>query len=221
MRRCGTQRPGCSTLPAFSREMTPWTARLPDGRVWLRVADPDWKDPLDPSHAGERGGRWNPPRSHRTLYLNGDVPTARMQVERMLDGFPVRIDDLEDDAYVLVAATLPRSQTCADACSPEGLRALGLPDSYPRDAGGTEVDRGVCRRIGAAIKELGLRGVWCRSACRPDGAGREVAWFPATRRSSARPLWKRPAPLGKWRYAAGWAELGLDGQPEPETLPPG
>jgi hypothetical protein len=42
------------------------------------------------------------------LYLNADVLTARAQIERMLAGSPVRIDDLDDDAYVLVAATVPR-----------------------------------------------------------------------------------------------------------------
>ncbi len=111
--------------------MTPDTVRLPDGRVWLRLAKPDWADPLDPSHAQQNGGRWNPPGSFATLYLNGDVATARMQIQRMLAGYPVRIEDLDDGAYVLVAATLPGSQTCAEATSPSGLEVLGLPDSYP------------------------------------------------------------------------------------------
>lgn len=39
--------------------MTPKTVRLPDGRLWLRVASPDWENSFDPSIAGATGGRWN------------------------------------------------------------------------------------------------------------------------------------------------------------------
>jgi RES domain-containing protein len=111
----------------------PRTVRLPDSRVWLRVADPEWADPLDPSYARRTGGRWNPPGSVATLYLNGDVVTARLQIERLLAGSPVRLDDLDDEAYILVAAMLPRAQMSADATSEAGLRALQLPKSYPCD----------------------------------------------------------------------------------------
>jgi hypothetical protein len=86
--------------------------RLPDGRVWLRVADPEWADPLDPSWAAERVGRWNPPASFPTLHLNCDV-----------------------------------------------------------------------------------------------GSGRELAWFPATKRSRARAVMSDSLPLGEWRHAVGWGDL--------------
>jgi hypothetical protein len=192
------------------------TVRLPDGRVWLRVADPAWADPLDPAFAAERGGRWNPPGSHPTLYLNADVVTARAQIERMLAGSPVRIDDLDDDAYVLVAATLPRSQTCADATTDAGLRSLGLPARYPFDAGGRALPPESGHAAGLRVRAEGLRGVWCRSAATPGGAGRELAWFPAGSRSIAKPGWRRPMPLGHWRVAAAWSDLGLDEQRDPE-----
>jgi RES domain-containing protein len=142
----------------------PVTVRLPDGRVWLRVADPAWRDPLNPAFAGERGGRWNPPGSHATLYLNADVATARAQIERMLAGTPVRIDDLDNDAYLLVAARLPRSQTCADATTGVGLRALGLAAGYPLDSSGQSIPAADCEPVGVRVREEGLRGVWCRSA---------------------------------------------------------
>ena len=195
--------------------MKPRTVRLPDSRVWLRVADPKWADPLDPSYARRTGGRWNPPGSFATLYLNGDVVTARLQIERMLAGSPVRLDDLDDEAYFLVAAMLPRAQMSADATSEAGLRALQLPKSYPCDPSGKEVPQPVCQEIGARIREEGLRGVWCRSACTSDGRGREVAWFPATRRSQARAVWDTPLPLSSWRSVTDWADLGLGDQPEP------
>jgi len=200
--------------------LTVRTVRLPDRRVWLRLADPHWIDLLDPTHAREHGGRWNPPGSHPTLYLSGDVGTARMQVERMLEGSPVHLDDLHEVAYVLIAATLPRAQHCADAVTAEGLSSLGLPETYPQGSEGERVGHETCRAIGRRLRAMLLRGVWCRSACTADGEGRELAWFPATGRSRATPVWDAPLPIGRWRYATTWAELGLDDQPEPVGIAP-
>jgi hypothetical protein len=138
-------------------------------------------------------------------------------MDRLLRDTPVRLDDLDDDAFVLVAAVLPRSQEVADAVSAAGLRGLGLPESYPEDAGGDPVGVEVCRPVGAGVRSLGLRGVWCRSAASSDGGGRELAWFPATRRSRARPIWDEPLPLGQWRGTEGWADLGLPVPREPQA----
>jgi RES domain-containing protein len=191
--------------------------RLPDGRVWLRVASPDWSDPLDPSYARANGGRWNGPGSFDCLYLNGDPRTARLQVERMLAGSPATIDDLEDDAYTLVAATLPGGQRCADAVSAEGLRSLGFDDHYPLDSDGDVVGHEDCRTAGARVRAEGLRGVWCRSAASADGSARELAWFPATPRSRARAVWPEPFALGGWREASTWSDLGLPEQADPSV----
>lgn len=156
---------------------------LSDGRHWFRVADPNWDDPLDPSYAQHHGGRWNPPNSFPTLYLNGDLRTARTQIIHMLEGFPVDPEDL-DAPYVLVTLTLPRGQVVADAVTKEGLDRLGLPSTYPV-FNGVRVSHDECRPIGAAVKLAGLRGVHARSATTPDGSGRELAWFPA--RPSSKP----------------------------------
>jgi RES domain-containing protein len=188
---------------------------LPERRVWLRVADPAWTDPLDPYFSAAAGGRWNPSGSFPVLYLNADVGTARMQIDRLVEDQPFTADDLDDGAYLLIAATLPRNQTCADATSPAGLKALGLPPSYPLDAAGAVVKRGVCQSIGAGVHDAGLRGIWCISAASPLSAGRELAWFPATERSRARPFWKEGRPFGRWRYATGWADIGLTEQTDP------
>lgn len=198
--------------------MNPLRLRLPDGRAWLRLADPTWTDPLDPSFAAAQGGRWNPPDSFPTLYLNADLATVRLQLERLLAGSPVEVDDLDDEAYSLVAAMLPRGQVVGDAASPEGLRALALPETYPRGTTGGTIGRGRCQEIGADLRARELRGVWCRSACTPDGRGRELAWFPATARSRARPVWDAPIPLGAWRHARGEADLGLE-EPSGSGLP--
>ncbi len=191
--------------------------RLPDGRVWLRVADPSWPDPLDGTFAGLRGGRWNAPGAGAVLYLNADVATARFQIDRMLEGTPVTVEDLDDEAFVLAFAVLPRAQICADAVSDAGLRALGLPGSYPLDRAGAEIPHSTCQPIGAAVRERRLRGIWYRSACTGDGRGRELAWLPATSRSVAT-VAKPSIPLGDWRHAATWADVGLPDQADPSTV---
>lgn len=176
--------------------MTPVSERLPDGHLWLRVADPGWADPLDPTYAREKGGRWNPPGSFDTLYLNQDLSTARAQIVKLLEGWPVEPDDL-DTGFDLVSAALPRNQVVADGHTGEGLTALGLPLSYPRYRTGRPVGHEVCRPVGATVHEAGLRGVHARSAATSDGSGRELAWFPAREKSKARLVERR-------RFAEWW-----------------
>lgn len=162
------------------------TEVLPDGRQWLRIADPSWDDPVDPTFAAQRGGRWNSPGSHATLYLNDDLRTARANLRSFIADWPYEPEDLDPKtAPVLVAATLPRGQEVADAHSPAGLAGLDLPTTYPLDANGDIVGHDTCQPIGVQARADGLRGVHCRSAQVLDGSGRELAWFPATSRSRA------------------------------------
>lgn len=180
--------------------MNPKVETLDDRHRWLRVADSSWDDPLDPTYAQTHGGRWNPPASFPTLYLNEDLPTARAQVTALLRGSPVDADDL-DDGFDLVVATLPRSQEVADALSDEGLDALGLPDTYPRYRNGRPVRHDVCQPIGDKVHEAGLRGVHARSAATEDGSGHELAWFPA--RPSSRATLVERLSYRDWWYEAG------------------
>ncbi len=159
---------------------------LPDGHEWLRVADAHWADPLDATFAQTRGGRWNPPGSWRTLYLNEDLVTARLNMNRFVAGWPYEPEDLDEAAGPhLAVATLPRDQSVADVHTPQGVRAVGLTPSYPFDPTGSPVEHEVCQAVGRRVKAASLRGVRCRSARTPQGAGRELAWFPATTRSRA------------------------------------
>ena len=192
------------------------SAGLPDGRIWLRVAGAEWTHPLDTSYAGLHGGRWNPAGSFNALYLNADVATARAQSRRLLRDSPVAEDDLDDDApFVLVPATLPTRQHVADAVSADGLSALGLPSTYPRGSSGRVIPRSHCQPVGLAVRDQGLRGVWCRSAATGDGSGRELAWFPPRPSSRAQAVWTRPLPFGAWRHAASWPDLSLPDQRDP------
>jgi len=170
---------------------------LPDGRPWFRVADASWDDPLDPSYAQHHGGRWNPPNSFPTLYLNENIDTARAQITHMLKGSPVDPEDL-DAPYVLVTASLPRSQVVADAVTDQGLGGLGLPITYPLSDGAT-VSHDECHPIGTAVKLAGLRGVHARSATISDGSGRELAWFPARPSSRAQRI-APDRPFADWWY---------------------
>jgi RES domain len=161
--------------------------RLADGWTWWRIADLSWRDPLDPSFAAERGGRWNPPGSFPTLYLNEDLVTARLNLRAFIAQWPYEPEDLRSDTGpLLVAASLPRAQDVCDAHSREGVKAAGLPQTYPLDSKGALVARERCQPIGLEAKHADLRGVRARSARAPDGAGRELAWFPATARSRAK-----------------------------------
>lgn len=159
---------------------------LVDGHEWLRIADPAWEHPLDPSFAAKRAGRWNPPGSFPTLYVNEDLTTARLNLRQFIADWPYEPEELRSrTAPVVVGATLPRAQQVADVHTPEGVAAAGLPPSYPLDADGALVAHERCRPVGVAAKDRELRGVRCRSARASDGAGRELAWFPATSRSRA------------------------------------
>jgi hypothetical protein len=160
---------------------------LPDGFTWWRIADPAWADPLDAEFAARRGGRWNPPDSFPTLYLNEDMVTARLNLRAFVAAWPYEPEDLRDDTGpLLVGVTLPRQQVVCDVHTRDGVCAAGLPESYPLDRSGAVVTRVRCQPIGAAVKTEGLRGVRARSAQSRDGVGRELAWFPATSRSVAR-----------------------------------
>jgi hypothetical protein len=160
---------------------------LPDAFTWWRIADPAWQDPLNPRFAQQRGGRWNPPGSYLTLYLNEDLVTARLNLRRFIAQWPYEPEDLrEDTGPILVGALLPRRQTVCDVHSRGGVAAAGLPASYPLDDNGRRVPHARCQPIGARAKLSGLRGVRSRCARSRDGAGRELAWFPLTVRSLAR-----------------------------------
>lgn len=161
--------------------------RLSNGWRWWRIAERAWRDPLDPDFARVRGGRWNPPDSYPTLYLNEDLVTARLNLRAFISSWPFEPEDLRaDTGPLLIGATLPRDQDVCDAHTPEGIRALDLPATYPLASNGRLVGHDRCAAIGQAIRDRDLRGVRARSAQARDGAGREVAWFPATARSRAR-----------------------------------
>ena len=152
--------------------------RLRRGGAYLRVADPNWEDPLDGRFAQRAGGRWNPPRSFPVVYLCGSVPVARANVFRKLTGLPYGPEDLgPETAPVLVETEVPRA-LYADAATARGLDALGLPPTFPRTASGRIVGHRRCQAIGQAAWDAGERGIACLSAAPTAPPGdEELAWF--------------------------------------------
>lgn len=134
------------------------------GASCLRIADPDWLEPLDATFAAQPPGqRWNPP-GVECLYLNRDQVTARANVERRLVGLPYGPEDLDPaTAPVLIEVTIPDG-LAADAYTPAGLTDLGLPASYPLDAAGATVVHAVCQPLGQGALDAGVDGVDARSA---------------------------------------------------------
>jgi hypothetical protein len=145
------------------------------GGPYLRVADPDWDDPLDGRHAAERGGRWNPPESFPVVYLCRSIEVARANVYRRLRGQPYGPEDLRPGAGPVLVRTRVPEDRYLNAITDAGLRNLGLPKSYPLDSRRRIVPHSRCQPIGLRAWEAGLRGIAARSAAaRP---GEELAYF--------------------------------------------
>lgn len=191
---------------------------LRERHIWWRVADRAWTDPLDASFAGRRGGRWNPPDSFPVLYLNEDRMTARRNLLAFIADWPYEPEDLRDDTGpILVGCTLPSRQTVCDAYTDAGLRAAGLPATCPLDEAGWVVPHARCQPIGVQARAASLRGVHARSARSSGGAGRELAWFPATTRSRARQV--ATLAYSEWFWSAT-DPPGTTARGAPELRPP-
>lgn len=147
------------------------------GGAYLRVADPDWDNPLDGRYAAERGGRWNPPQSFPVVYLNRERTTARANVLRKYTGLPYGPELLDpDEAPVLIETTVDLAD-CVDIVTEDGCVEAGLPTTYPYEADGTTVSHDRCQPIGRRAWEAREPGIACRSAAHAAGDGEELAWF--------------------------------------------
>jgi len=148
------------------------------GGVYVRVADPDWVDPLSGEYAKARGGRWNAPGAFPVVYLNGDERVARANVLQRFEGLPYGPEDLEPSAAPALVSTVVPENEFVDVVSDAGCAAVGLPSVYPVDEAGAPVPHEACQPVGQVARDAGLPGIACRSAApaAPRGA-EELAWF--------------------------------------------
>jgi hypothetical protein len=145
---------------------------------FVRVADPDWRLPLNPNFAAVRGGRWNSPASFPVLYLCASPAVARDVVLGRFAGLPYGLLDLRSDRRPVLIETDVPAHRAADVVTDAGCLAATLPATYPFDARGRKVGWARTQRIGAAAWEQGERSIACRSAAtRKDGYGEELVWF--------------------------------------------
>ena len=166
---------------------------LARGGTYVRVADPDWQDPLSPDHAQRRGGRWNAPDSFGVVYLNRTVEVARELVRTRLEARGLRAEDLRDDrGPVLVRTNVPEDRY-VDAVSDRGLASAGLPRTYPLDAAGAPISHARCQAIGQSAWDGGEPGIACRSAAALFEGAEELAFFARRRLRKA-----GVQPFGDW-----------------------
>jgi RES domain-containing protein len=148
------------------------------GGPHYRVADPDWRRPLEGRYAKERGGRWNAPGSFPIVYLFSTVELARSFALHKHRGLPYSVLDMAPDRFPVLVQTQVPEQAHVDVVTNRGCVAATLPPTYPLDEHGTEVPWDRCRPIGQAAWGQGEPGIACRSAsARPGDAGEELAWF--------------------------------------------
>jgi RES domain-containing protein len=151
------------------------------GGRFSRVVDPEWKRPLDPSFAAERGGRWNPPASFPVVYLCATREVARANVRRRFAGLPYGVLDLRTDRRPGLVETDVPEHRAVDVVTDAGCRAAGLPATYPFDARGRRIGWQRTQPIGTTAWSQDERSVACRSAALPrDERGEELAWFART-----------------------------------------
>ncbi|MBC5798652.1 MAG: RES family NAD+ phosphorylase [Candidatus Eremiobacteraeota bacterium] len=145
------------------------------GGTYLRVAKPEWTNPLDTSFSKVAGGRWNPPTEFGALYLNRTLDVAAANARWQHRGRAIGLFDLQlDRRPILISLDVPLSRTL-DVVTDLGLRGLRLPSTYPYGIG---YER--CRPIGRRARNAGLAGVACRSSAESTGTrwlGEELAWF--------------------------------------------
>lgn len=140
---------------------------------YYRVCDPEWVDCTNAEYAARYGGRWNPPQSFPTLYLNRDIETARANARRTYEGEAFGLFDLNPVARPHLQIVEISPCDAVDAVTEAGVRALGLPADYPANVGH---DR--CQSIGQRCHDEGAAALASRSAARDDGE--ELALFELT-----------------------------------------
>ncbi len=145
------------------------------GGPYYRVVAPEWTDPADTAYSKQRGGRWNPAGEFGALYLNATVHVAAANARAQHSGRVIKLFDLLPDARPeLVTFDVPQGNAL-DACTREGIAALGFADNFPYG-----VTWPSCQAIARDAHAAGLTGVAARSNAEATPTvfvGEELALF--------------------------------------------
>lgn len=148
------------------------------GGLYLRVADPRWRDSLSPDYSRDRGGRWNAPGSFGVVYLNATAGLARALVTERLEARGIRPEDIRPETGPVLVATRVPEASYVNAVTDAGLRGLGLPTTYPLDGRGRIIAHKTCQPIGQLARDAGEQGIACRPATQGAPArAEELAYF--------------------------------------------
>jgi RES domain-containing protein len=143
---------------------------LERGGSYLRVCDPSWQNPPDTSYSKAAGGRWNAPGRFGALYLNATVEVASANARLNYESEIATLFDLRPEYRPGLQLVEVASVMFVDVVTPEGVRSLRLPTTYPR-----VVTWNRTQPIAARAYDAGQRGIACRSAALPSGE--ELAVF--------------------------------------------
>ena len=145
------------------------------GGAYYRVVAPEWVDPEDTAYSKQRGRRWNPAGEFGALYLNATIHVAAANARAQHAGRAIKLFDLLPEARPeLVTFEVPMVDVL-DACTAEGVAALGFADDFP-----WAVSWPACQAVGREARAGALAGVAARSnaeATRTAWVGEELALF--------------------------------------------
>ena len=145
------------------------------GGDYYRIAAPDWVDPSDTTYSKRQGGRWNPAGEFGALYLNATIQVAAANVRARHSGRAIKLFDLLPEARPHLATFDVPSIQALDACTSEGVAALGFAANFPYGVTWT-----ACQSIAREAHAAGLDGVAARSnaeATARKWVGEELAAF--------------------------------------------
>jgi hypothetical protein len=165
------------------------------GGDYYRLADVDWRDPLDGSFPRDAGGRWNPPGSFPVVYLNATEDVARALVRARMNSVGIEPEEIDPvEGPLLVTAHVPGAEF-VDIVTDEGCINAGLPVSYPLGPSGERIGHADCQPIGLRAWDTGEWGIACRSATQnAPSQAEELAWFERDDRLTA----SRARPFDEW-----------------------
>lgn len=145
------------------------------GGVYYRVVAPDWVDPASTVYSKQFGGRWNPADEFGALYLNASIDVAAANARAAHAGRAIKLFDLVPEARPeLVTFNVPVLRVL-DACTKQGVAALGFADDFPYGIGWP-----ACQAVARSAHAAGLPGVAARSHAEVTAryfVGEELAVF--------------------------------------------